>query len=55
MRFPYEIEGAGCPEGKRFEVRLPVVGDEGSRKLVDEGAEESNKLMGAQWRVVDDV
>jgi carboxymethylenebutenolidase len=43
------------PEGKRYEVKLPVVGMEGSRKLVDEGCEPSNKLMGGQWNVVDDV
>ncbi|CAA9957474.1 hypothetical protein P3342_001292 [Pyrenophora teres f. teres] len=53
--FPYEIDGKPPPEGKRFEIQLPVVGMEGSRKLVDESCEESNKLMGGQWRVVDDV
>ncbi|KAL5121324.1 hypothetical protein ACEQ8H_000792 [Pleosporales sp. CAS-2024a] len=47
--FPHEVEGA---EGKSVEVRLPVVGAEGSRKLVDEGCEESNALMGKGWRVV---
>lgn len=55
MSFPYQIEGETVPEGKRVEVRLPVVGEEGSRKLVDEGAEASNALMEAKWRVVDDV
>ena len=55
MRFPYEIEGETVPEGKRVEVRLPVVGEEGSRKLADEGAEVSNALMGGTWRVVEDV
>jgi carboxymethylenebutenolidase len=53
--FPFEIEGAMPPEGKRFEVRLPVVGLEGSRKLVDESCEESNSLMSGSWRMVDDV
>lgn len=53
--FPYEIKGVTREQGKRFEVPLPVVGEEGSRKLVDEGSEESNPLMGAQWRVVDDA
>jgi carboxymethylenebutenolidase len=53
--FPYEIEGVMRPEGKRYEVKLPVVGKEGSRKLVDEGCEPSNDLMGGQWRVVENV
>jgi carboxymethylenebutenolidase len=52
--FPYEIRGEAPPKGKRYEIQLPVVGMEGSRKLVDEGCEESNKLMGGQWNVVDD-
>lgn len=52
--FPYEIEGKAAGEGKRFEVKVPAVGAEGSRKLVDEGCEESNKLMEGGWRVVDD-
>ncbi|KNG46587.1 carboxymethylenebutenolidase [Stemphylium lycopersici] len=55
VTFPYEIEGVDRQEGKKFEVQLPVVGAEGSRKLVDEGCEVSNALMGGQWRVVDDV
>ncbi|OAL07709.1 NTF2-like protein [Phaeosphaeriaceae sp. SRC1lsM3a] len=50
VEFPYQVEGA---EGKRVEVRLPVVGAEGARKLVDESCEESNKLMGKTWRVVE--
>lgn len=53
--FPHEIDGEKAPEGKRFEVRLPFAGAETSRKLVDEGCEESNALMGREWRVVDDV
>ncbi|KAI4948607.1 hypothetical protein J4E86_007955 [Alternaria arbusti] len=53
--FPYDIEGAAPPERKRFEVRLPVVDMEGSRKLVDESCEESNALMSGRWRMVDDV
>ena len=55
MHFPYEIDGAPAPQGKRFEVALPVAGAETSRKLVDEGSEESNRLMEKEWRVVDDV
>ncbi|KAI4676691.1 uncharacterized protein J4E84_009526 [Alternaria hordeiaustralica] len=55
VSFPYDIEGAAPPEGKRFEVRLPVVDMEGSRKLVDESCEESNALMSGRWRMVDDV
>ena len=54
-RFPYPIEENEAPEGKRFEVPLPVVGSEGSRKLVDEGSEESNGLMERKWRTVDDI
>ncbi|KAH7086725.1 hypothetical protein FB567DRAFT_526108 [Paraphoma chrysanthemicola] len=53
--FKGEIDGKAPDSGKRFEVKLPVVGVEGSRKLVDEGCEESNALMGTKWRVVDDV
>lgn len=52
--FPYPIAGESCPHGKHFEVRLPVVGPEGSRKLLDEGAEASNALMEGNWRVVQD-
>ncbi|KAF2132559.1 NTF2-like protein [Dothidotthia symphoricarpi CBS 119687] len=55
VAFPYRIAGEDAPEGKRFEVRVPVVGGEGARKLGDEGAGESNGLMGRGWRVVDDV
>lgn len=54
VAFPYDINGKSAEEGKRFEVRLPVVGAEGSRKLVDEGFEASNALMESKWRVVDD-
>lgn len=54
VAFPYKIDGEEAPEGKRYEVALPVVGSEGSRKLVDEGSEESNALMGRKWRVVDE-
>jgi len=54
VAFPYAIDGEKAPEGKRYEVALPVVGSEGSRKLVDEGSEESNALMGKKWRVVDE-
>jgi carboxymethylenebutenolidase len=55
VRFPYPIDGEEAKEGKRFEVRLPIVGGEGSRKLVDEGCEESNVLMEGKWRLIDDV
>jgi carboxymethylenebutenolidase len=37
-------------EGKKYEVKLPVVGVEGGRKLVDEGCEESNELIGRGWK-----
>ncbi|KAF2442265.1 NTF2-like protein [Karstenula rhodostoma CBS 690.94] len=54
-KFPYPIEGKEVPTGKRFEVKLPTTGVETARKLVDEGAIESNNLMEAEWREVDDV
>ncbi|KAF2622795.1 hypothetical protein BU25DRAFT_415040 [Macroventuria anomochaeta] len=53
--FRHPIDGRGASEGKRFEVKLPVVGKETGRKLVNEGSEESNALMGRSWREVDDV
>lgn len=53
--FNHAIDGKEAPEGKRYEIKLPVAGAETGRKLVDEGSEESNKLMGKSWRVVDDV
>lgn len=53
--FPYPIDGKAAPKGKRYEIALPVVGAEGSRKLVDESCEESNVLMQKSWRIVDDV
>jgi carboxymethylenebutenolidase len=37
-------------EGKKYEVKLPVVGVEGGRKLVDEGCEKSNGLIGRGWK-----
>ncbi|UPX11820.1 Carboxymethylenebutenolidase [Ascochyta rabiei] len=53
--FRHAIDGKEAGEGKRYEVKLPVAGAETGRKLVDEGSEESNLLMGKSWRVVDDV
>ncbi len=55
VRFGGEIEGRGPGVGMRFEVRLPVVGSEGARKLGDEGCEVSNGLIVRGWREVDDV
>lgn len=54
-RFEGAIDGKLAPQGKKFEVRLPVVGQEGARKLVDEGCEPSNMLMEGAYRVVDDI
>lgn len=54
VKFPYPIDEKEAPQGKRYEVALPVVGAEGSRKLVDEGSEESNTLMEKKWRIVDE-
>jgi carboxymethylenebutenolidase len=55
VKFNGQIEGEDAPQGKRYEVKLPVVGIEGGKKLVDEGCEESNVLIGREWRLVDDV
>jgi carboxymethylenebutenolidase len=53
--FKYAIDGADASAGKRFEVKLPVVGGESAKKLEDEGSERSNALMENKWREVDDV
>jgi carboxymethylenebutenolidase len=53
--FKYVIDGAEASAGKRFEVKLPVVGGESAKKLEDEGSERSNALMENKWREVDDV
>lgn len=55
VRWEGEIEGRKAGQGMRFEVRLPTAGVETARKLVDEGALESNELMGRGWREVEDV
>jgi carboxymethylenebutenolidase len=55
VAFPYQIDGKAPEKGKRYEVPLPVVGAEASRKLVDEGCGESNVLMERKWRTVDDA
>jgi carboxymethylenebutenolidase len=54
VSFPYPINGTEAPKRHRYEVALPVVGAEGGRKLVDEGSEESNRLMERKWRTVED-
>lgn len=55
--FPYQIEGRDPAPGKRFEVRLPVLGEETAKKLVNESSVESNELIsqgeGISWREVD--
>lgn len=55
VKFEGEIEGRKAKDGMRFEVRLPTAGVETARKLADEGAVESNGLMGKGWREVEDV
>lgn len=55
VKFPYAIEGKEADAGKSYEVRAPTTGVETARKLVDEGSLESNKLMEAKWRQVDDA
>jgi carboxymethylenebutenolidase len=54
-KFPWAVEGKEASAGKKFEVRLPTTGVETARKLVHEGALESNDLMKASLREVDDV
>lgn len=55
VKFPYPIDGKDADKGKVYEVMAPTTGVETARKLVDEGAVESNRLMKARWREVDDV
>lgn len=55
LKFPYPIDGKDAGEGKRYEVRAPTTGVETARKLVDEGSLDSNELMKAKWREVDDA
>lgn len=43
LPFPHPVEGM---EGKRVEVRAPVVGVEATMKLQDQRSVESNGLMG---------
>lgn len=50
LPFPHLVEGM---EGKKVEVRVPVVGEEGARKLRDQRSEESNELIGRGVRVVE--
>jgi carboxymethylenebutenolidase len=58
-KFPYPIDGKEPGQGKRYEVRLPAVGVETSKKLVEESSVASNGLIeqdgGKGWREVDDV
>ncbi|KAF2874971.1 dienelactone hydrolase-like protein [Massariosphaeria phaeospora] len=51
--FPYAIDGNSPAQGKKFEVQLPVAGEETAKKLVDEGSVESNAMMESAWREVD--
>jgi carboxymethylenebutenolidase len=55
--FPYPIDGKDAASGKKFEVRLPIVGVETAKKLVEEGSVASNELItrdgGKGWREVD--
>jgi carboxymethylenebutenolidase len=55
--FPFPIDGKEPAQGKKFEVRLPVVGVETAKKLVEESSVESNELIeresGKGWREVD--
>ena len=43
LPFPHPVAGM---EGKEVEVKVPVVGVEGARKLQDQRSVESNELMG---------
>lgn len=53
LPFPYPVEGREPAPGKRFEYRVPAAGVETARKLVDEGAVESNEMFGYGVREVD--
>ncbi|KAF6805869.1 carboxymethylenebutenolidase [Colletotrichum sojae] len=53
LPFPYQINGCGPAGGKKFEYRLPVAGAESAKKLVDEGAVESNGMFEYGTREVD--
>lgn len=49
LPFPHAVAGM---EGKRVEVRVPVVGAEGAAKLEDQRSVESNGLIGRGVREV---
>ena len=49
LPYPHPVQGA---EGKKFEYRVPVVGVDSARKLIDENAVESNELLGFKLREV---
>ncbi|GKT46686.1 uncharacterized protein ColSpa_06867 [Colletotrichum spaethianum] len=53
LPFPYQINGSGPANGKKFEFRLPVAGVESAHKLVDESAVESNAMFEYKTREVD--
>ena len=47
LPFPYALPGGREPgEGRQFEYRVPVAGGETAKKLADENAWPSNKMMG---------
>ncbi|GKT53865.1 carboxymethylenebutenolidase [Colletotrichum tofieldiae] len=53
LPFPYQINGSGPANGKKFEFKLPVAGVESAHKLVDESAVESNAMFEYGTREVD--
>ncbi|OHW93606.1 carboxymethylenebutenolidase [Colletotrichum incanum] len=53
LPFPYQINGSGPADGKKFEFKLPVAGVESAHKLVDESAAESNAMFEYGTREVD--
>lgn len=53
LPFPYPVDGKRPAPGKKFEYRVPVAGDETSRKLVDENSVQSNEMFSYAVREVD--
>lgn len=53
LPFPYAVDGKNPAPGKAFEYKVPTMGVETSRKLVDERSVESNGLFAFAVREVD--
>lgn len=53
LPFPYAVDGKKPAPGKAFEYKVPTMGVETSRKLVDERSVESNGLFACAVREVE--